>query len=72
MPEVRKLYRWAAVRPVDLSYSVSGRPTTARELIIQRRNAGEKRCQVNLRGLPSEFARYTIDNPFGTRLSPMS
>lgn len=34
VPEIRELFAWAALEPVDLNYRLSGRPTAARELII--------------------------------------
>jgi DNA adenine methylase len=37
VPDVRALYRWATVKQVKLSYSVSGRATPAKELIIRGR-----------------------------------
>ena len=36
-PEVRKLFAWAHVEPVRLTYSCSGKPTEGRELIITPR-----------------------------------
>ena len=35
VPEVRELFSWAVVEPVAVTYSVSGRATGARELIIR-------------------------------------
>ncbi|MAX15487.1 MAG: DNA methyltransferase [Sphingobium sp.] len=36
VPEIRELFAWAAINPVQLNYRVSGRVTAARELIISR------------------------------------
>lgn len=35
VPEVRELFKWAAIGPVKVTYRVSGKPTIAGELIIQ-------------------------------------
>lgn len=35
VPEIRELFAWAQLTPVGVSYSVSGQPSNARELIIQ-------------------------------------
>ncbi|EQB31948.1 restriction endonuclease subunit M [Sphingobium ummariense RL-3] len=34
VPEVREIFSWASIEPVNLNYRVSGRVTAARELII--------------------------------------
>lgn len=34
VPEVRRIFAWAAIEPVQLTYTASGRPTEGRELII--------------------------------------
>lgn len=33
-PEVRRIFGWASIEPVRLTYTASGRPTEGRELII--------------------------------------
>ena len=40
VPEVRHLFAWAEIEAVELTYSVSGRPTPAREVIIQGGGGG--------------------------------
>lgn len=35
VPEVREIFSWARIERVELNYSLSGRPTAARELIIR-------------------------------------
>jgi DNA adenine methylase len=40
VPEVRRIFGWAAIEPVKLTYSTSGRPTEGRELIISGGGGG--------------------------------
>ncbi len=34
VPEVRRIFAWATIEAVELSYSASGGPTVGREVII--------------------------------------
>ncbi|MGV6875046.1 hypothetical protein ACUSIJ_20435 [Pseudochelatococcus sp. B33] len=34
VPEVRRIFGWAAIEPVRLTYTTAGRPTEGREVII--------------------------------------
>ena len=36
-PEVRRIFGWASIEPVTLSYSCAGRPTEGKEVIISGR-----------------------------------
>lgn len=36
-PEVRRIFDWASIEPVSLSYSCGGRPTEGKEVIIRGR-----------------------------------
>lgn len=38
VPEIREIFSWAAIEAVDLNYTLSGRPTAAREVIIRGPN----------------------------------
>lgn len=40
VPEIRSIFSWAVIEPVDLNYRISGKVTAARELIISRPGAG--------------------------------
>lgn len=35
VPEIREIFAWATIEPVDLNYRISGKVTAARELIIR-------------------------------------
>lgn len=35
VPEIRKIFSWASIEPVELNYRISGKVTAARELIIR-------------------------------------
>ncbi|NML88338.1 DNA adenine methylase [Sphingobium sp. TB-6] len=39
VPEVREIFAWASIEPVELNYRVSGKVTAARELVIRGPNS---------------------------------
>lgn len=38
VPEIRRIFSWASIEPVELNYRISGKVTAARELIIRDRS----------------------------------